>query len=151
MKKEQVGGLIFLATGIYGVIFSAQLPMGRWNQPGPGVFPLALSILLLFTGLGWTLRREPKGKAEKSFDSRDFLRKLGTPLKIVVLTLAFILALDRVGYLPTSLVYVFLLFWWVSRYKLWLAAGMAVLLAVGSWFFFGKLLAVQLPKGFFSL
>jgi small neutral amino acid transporter SnatA (MarC family) len=151
MTKEQVGGLVFLAAGIYGLIHATQLPLGRWNEPGPGVFPLALSILLCATGLGWTLQRRSKREIEKRFNWQEFLEKLATPLKIGALTLAYILVLDRVGYFPTSLLYVFVLFWWVSRYKLWIAAGMAVLVGVGSWLFFERLLAVQLPKGFFSL
>jgi putative tricarboxylic transport membrane protein len=151
MTKEQGGGLIFLAAGVYGLIFSIQLPLGRWNEPGPGVFPLALSILLCATGLGWTLQGRSKRQIEKRFNWQEFLEKLATPLKIGALTLAYILVLDRVGYLLTSLLYVFVLFWWVSRYKLWIAAGLAILLGVGSWLFFQRLLAVQLPKGFFSL
>jgi len=151
MTKEQGGGLIFLAAGVYGLIFSIQLPLGRWNEPGPGVFPLALSILLCTTGLGWTLQRRSKRQIKKRFSWQEFLEKLATPLKIGALTLAYILVLDRVGYLLTSLLYVFVLFWWVSRYKLWIAAGLAILLGVGSWLFFQRLLAVQLPKGFFSL
>jgi hypothetical protein len=78
---------------------------------------------------------------------RGFLRKSRTPLQIVVLTSAFILLLSPLGYLATSTLYLLLLFLWVSRYKLWAAAGLAIVLGVGSWYFFGKLLAVQLPKG----
>ena len=51
MTKERGGSLIFLAAGIYGLVFSTGLPFGRWNEPGPGVFPLALSILLCISGL----------------------------------------------------------------------------------------------------
>jgi hypothetical protein len=69
-------------------------------------------------------------------------------LQIVVLTSAFILLLSPLGYLMASILYLFLLFLWVSRYKLWAAAGLAVVLGGGSWYFFGKVLAVQLPKGF---
>lgn len=150
MTKQQGGGLIFVAAGIYGLIFSTQLPLGKWNEPGPGVFPLIVSILLCATGLGWALQRMPKRNVGKGFDIHTFLTKLATPLKIAGLTLAYVLVLDRVGYLLTSLVYVFLLFWWVCRYKPWIAAGLAVLLGLGSSFFFGRVLAVQLPKGVIS-
>ena len=149
MTKERAGSVIFLAAGIYGLIFSIQLPLGRWNEPGPAVFPLALSILLCVSGIVWFIRGKRK-EGERS-DLSALLGNFGTPLKIVGLTLAYILALDRVGYLLASLVYTFILFSWVSRYKLWISVGLSVLIGAGSWYFFEKLLSVQLPKGFLPL
>ncbi|HTU02580.1 MAG TPA: hypothetical protein VMG58_12220, partial [Candidatus Sulfotelmatobacter sp.] len=61
MSKESGGGLIFLAAGIYGLIFSVPLPLGQWNQPGPGVFPLALSILLCVFGVFWLVLGRSRG------------------------------------------------------------------------------------------
>lgn len=149
MKKERAGGLIFLFTGIYGLIFSIQLPMGKWNEPGPGVFPLALSILLCLSGVLWFIHG--KGKGEGSLDWRGLIKKLVTPLKIIGLTAAFILTLDQLGYLVTASLYIFVILLWVSRYRFWVAMGLAILIGVGSWYFFGKLLAVQLPKGLLFL
>jgi putative tricarboxylic transport membrane protein len=151
MTKERGGSLIFLAAGIYGLIFSSQLPFGRWNEPGPGVFPLALSILLFVSGVSWFIRGKGKGGEGEKFDWAVLLKRLGTPLKIVGLTLAYVVAFDRVGYLLTSLIYIFILFLWVSRYKLWIAAGLAIFIGAGSWLFFERLLSVQLPKGFLPL
>ena len=151
MTKERGGSLIFLAAGIYGLVFSIQLPFGRWNEPGPAVFPFALSILLCVFGIAWFTAGKGKEKREGKFDWGKFIGKLRTPIKIVGLTLAYILTFNRVGYLVASLVYVFILFLWVSRYKLWIAAGLSVIIGAGSWFFFERLLSVQLPKGFLPL
>jgi putative tricarboxylic transport membrane protein len=151
MTKERGGSLIFLAAGIYGLVFSIQLPFGKWNEPGPGVFPLALSILLCVSGIGWFIHGKGKAEEKGNVDWGGLIRKLGTPLKIVGLTLAYIVAFDRVGYLLASLIYIFILFLWVSRYKLWIAAGLAILIGAGSWLFFERLLSVQLPKGLLPL
>ena len=43
--------------------------------------------------------------------------------------------------------YLIVLFIWVSRFKLWIAFGLALGIGVGSWLFFGRLLSVQLPQG----
>jgi hypothetical protein len=50
MNRERAGSLLFLLAGGYGVALSIHLPMGELNQPAPGVFPLAISILLIVTG-----------------------------------------------------------------------------------------------------
>jgi hypothetical protein len=151
MSKERGGSLIFLAAGIYGLIFSIQLPLGRWNQPGPAVFPLSLSILLCVFGVSWFI--QGKGNAEKKETVRlgGFPRKFITPVQIVALTAAFILTFDSLGYLLASTLYLFVLFIWVSRYRFWTALGLAIAFGAGSWLFFGKVLTTALPKGFLPL
>ncbi len=147
MNKERAGGFIFLFIGIYGFIFSIQLPLGKLHEPGPGVLPLSLSTLLCISGLLWLILGKGGGREKARIDLRGIIRKSLTPLQIVMLTVAFIFLLDLLGYLVASTLYLFLIFLWVSRYKLWAAIGLAVVIGGGSWYFFGKLLAVQLPKG----
>ena len=151
MTKERGGSLIFLAAGIYGLVFSARLPLGRWNEPGPGVFPLSLSILLCLFGISWFTQGKGKGEKKEAVSLKGFVRKFITPLQIIGLTAAFILTLEPLGYLLTSTFYIFVLFFWVSRYGLWIAVVLAIAFGPGSWFFFEKLLATPLPKGFLPL
>ena len=150
MRKERAGSLIFFFVGIYGLIFTLLLPLGKWNEPGPGVFPLFLSILLSISGILWFIYGKQRGEGEAKMDWRGIARKLNTPLRIIGVTAAFVLTLDWVGYLVTSSLYLFILFLWVSRYRIWVAMGLAIILGAGSWYFFEKILAVQLPKGFWT-
>lgn len=147
MTKERGGGLIFLAAGIYGLVFSLGLPFGRWNEPGPAVFPVILSVLLCISGAVWILRGKTKGEAKKSAGWRQLLGRYGTAGQIVGLTGVFIFLLEPLGYLLTSILYLFCLFWSVCRYRLWVAAVCALTFGAGSWFFFEKLLTTPLPKG----
>ena len=151
MTKERGGSLVFLAAGIYGLVFSMGLSLGRWNEPGPGVFPLALSILLCVSGIVWFIRGKAKGEKKETVIRKAFIRKFSTPLQIVGLTAVFILVLEPLGYLLTSALYLFVLFLWVSRYRLWVAAVLAITFGAGSWLFFEKLLTTPLPKGFLPL
>jgi hypothetical protein len=70
---------------------------------------------------------------------------------IVLLTLGFILALEPGGYVASVMVYLFILFLGICRYKLPLAAGMAVVFGLGSWYLFVKVLGVQLPLSFWGI
>ncbi len=152
MNKERAGGLIFLLTGCYGFILSVQLPLGKLNEPGPGILPLCLSILLGVSGALWLIlgksEAEEKGGAGAL---RPLLGKFFTPFEIVVVTAAFILVLNPLGYLAAATLYLFCLFLWVSRYKIWAAMVLAMAIGGGSWYFFGKILAVQLPRGVWML
>ena len=95
--------------------------MGKWNEPGPGVFPITLSILLLISGVSWFILGK-RGAEEKSQEEkagwRDIVKTLSTPLKIVGLTALLILTFNRVGYLVASSLYIFILLFWVSRYRI---------------------------------
>jgi len=149
MSKERAASFIFLFIGIYGLIFTFQLPMGSWREPGPGILPLGLSILLLGSGVLWLIFGKTTGRGKNKIDWPDLRLKLITPLKILCVTVAFALSLDKLGFLLTSFLYLFILFFWISKFKLWTAIGIALLTGAGSWYFFDKLLAVQLPQGIF--
>lgn len=147
MTKTRAGSLIFLGAGAYGGILSLQLPLGRWSEPGAGAFPLALSILLVLSGILMFI----SGRGKAAIDWRGMVKEQWTPFQIVALTAAFISALDWLGYLLASSLYMFALLFWVSRYRPWIALGLAVAIAVGSWYVFGRLFQTPLPKGPFSL
>lgn len=154
MTRDRAASLLFLLTGIYGFFFSIQLPMGRWNEPGPGVFPVTLSILLLVSGVSWFIlgRRGAEGKSqEKKAGWRDTAKNLSTPLKIIGITALLILVFNQVGYLVASSLYLFVLLFWVSRYRIIVSIPLALSIAIGSWYFFQKVLSVQLPKGLLFL
>ncbi len=81
----------------------------------------------------------------------EWSRNFVTPLKIVGATTAFIFLMEPMGYLLASSLYVFILFAWISRYRFGLAIGLALIIGAGTWYFFGKILAVPLPRGLLSL
>ena len=145
MTKERGRSLLFLLVGIYGLIFSSQIPLGKWNDPGPGVLPLTLSILLFVSGILWFIAGKPKKGEKAGIDWRGIAQLVKTPFQIVLLSAAFVLGLTRVGFLLGTIIYLFLIFLWVSHFKLRVAIGLAIVLGIGSWLFFVKLLVIQLP------
>lgn len=146
MGRQRAAGFIFLVIGILGFIDSVQLPWGTWAEPGPGPFPLTVSVLLCLAGIVKILQKKEKeegGEMDWHKTARDFL----TPLKILGTTLVFVLVMERLGYLLATPLFMFVLFLWVCRYRLRTAIGLAIAIGVGSWYFFEKILSVQLPHG----
>ncbi len=143
MNKDHAGGLFFLFVGICFFLLSIKLPIGKFTQPGPAIFPLILSSLLCIIGLLVFISSKGKPKIDWA-RGRENLAK---PLTIILLTLAFIIFMGRLGYLLTSFLYLFSLFYLVSRLKLFFSASLSGTLAVGSWYFFGKILGIFLPMG----
>jgi len=144
MSKERAGSLLFLVTGIFGLVFSMDLSFGTWAQPGPRLFPFCLSILLVVSGCLWFVF----GRGEEAGSGwRDMLGKETTALKIIGTTAIFILILEPLGYLVASALYLFILFFWVSNYRALVSLGLAVGAGIVSWYFFGEVLSVWLPVG----
>jgi putative tricarboxylic transport membrane protein len=152
MTKERWGSLFFLVVGAYGIIFSLRLPFGKWSNPGPAMFPLALAVLLFISGVLWfLLGKGSEGEEAGKTSWRELIKDREKAVKIVFIIAGFILSLERLGYLLTATLFAFVLLAWISRYHIWIAACLAIGIGVGSWLFFGKLLSVQFPRGLIPL
>jgi len=147
MNQHRAGGLFFLLVGVFFFPLSLELPVGTFAEPGPAIFPFVLSSLLCITGLMIVFSRTGKPR----MDWRGDLGNLAKPLAIILLTLAFIIFMGRLGYLLASFLYLFSLFFLVSRYQLFYSGILSGILAAGSWYFFGKILGIFLPGGFLNL
>lgn len=145
MTKERGGGVIFFLVGIYGLIFSIPLPMGQWSEPGPAIFPLSVSILLLVSGFSWIISGKPKGGGTAAVDWRSMAGLLKAPFLIILMTAAFVMAMTRIGYLTGSILFLFFVLYFVSQYRLRTAIALGIVMGIGCWLFFAKLLAIQLP------
>jgi putative tricarboxylic transport membrane protein len=146
MNTDRVSfsGLFVLA--LYGVVSSSLMPLGQLQEPGPGFFPLALSVILLvLSGLGILSARL---SAEDLARSKPFWGDMKTPVKIVLATGLAVLAFEPVGFLITSSCFLVSLFLWVSRYPLWKAVVFGIIGGFAGWFCFVKLLGVPMPGGF---
>lgn len=147
MTKDHIGGLFFLFVGVWVFSHAIKLPFGKLSEPGPALFPLSLSILLSIMGILIFI----SGKGKTKIDWRMDFREMAKPLAIILLTLAFIILMGRLGYLATSFLYLFSLFFFVCRFRLFVAVILSGILAAGSWYIFGNILGIQLPRGPWNL
>ena len=143
MTKERFGSLFLLLVGGYALIHSARLPLGNWNQPGPGVFPLLLSLLLSAIGVALLV----SSKGGNPFNWKDSLSRQNKTWAIMGLTAGFILGFNRLGFVFTSGLYLFLLFFWICRFRVQIAAVLAAGITGAGWYLFVKILNLQFPPG----
>ena len=141
---ETVVCAVLLAIAVGTGVASAGMPMGSYNLPGPGVFPLALSVLLGAAAalrIAWLHVRTPAGETgEVRLGHRNIV--------IVCVALAGVaVGLDRVGFLLTAGVFLVVLYRAFSGATWWRVIVSAAAALAGFHLFFERFIGITLPMG----
>jgi putative tricarboxylic transport membrane protein len=164
--SDRVTGLFMVALGALAAYGGSRLPAVPGQQIGPNVFPLVVGIGLAICGgmIAFGVGRHYETEAEA--DLAKITGQIATVtgdgdepsswwrgLKALVppaLLLFYVVAVDRLGFLPTAAVMVL-----ITSVALGARLRLAVPLAIGAPLFvnlvFSKLLRVPLPSGFVPL
>ncbi len=146
-NRDLVSSIIWMALGGLFVAGALQQGLMRKGVPGPGFLPFFSGLALIFVSLFVLIPALSQREKEESgdfFPERDSFRKL---LFALVALFAFGIALEYVGYLLSTFLFMFFIVQLMES-KGWRTTGLlALLTAVLSYLLFVVLLEVQLPKG----
>jgi len=134
-------GICFLGIGIGFTVGAIRLEVGRPTEPQPGFFPfldgvalIVLSAIFLFQVLGG-----------RSGETHAF-GKLWGPAIMVMGLILYVAALETLGYIIcTALLAAVMLRVLETRFRV--LVPVSLLLAIGSYTLFDRLLGVSLPGG----
>ena len=146
-NRDLVSSIIWMAVGGLFVAGALQQGLMRKGVPGPGFLPFFSGLALIFVSLFVlipTLTQREKKKNSDFFPERDSFRKL---LFALVALFAFGIALEYVGYLLSTFLFMFFIARLMEPKGWRTTALLALLTAVLSYVLFVVLLEVQLPKG----
>ena len=138
------GGIgLFLGAGYLGMSF--QLPFGRIDQPGAGLFPVIVGVVMMFASLttmweGWRLGKAKQVEFPAGVDRKRLLSLIG-------LLFGYFLALPWLGYITSTTLFFILVMRVLSNLG-WpriVAYSLAMTLALYVVFLF--LLKVPMPRG----
>ncbi len=149
-KIDQIGASIILGIAVFYLFQTSKLAFWKGKTLGPGFFPLLLGIglvaltLLLLVKATLVPKDHSLSLSMRFFPSKSGLLKL---LYLIGSLVVYVLTLQPLGYLLSTLLFLCALFLaWDPR-----RPGLAIAVAVGtvlcSYVFFDLLLQVQLPKG----
>jgi len=142
MTIDRVSGSALVLLGLFVVWERRVLPLGTHTQPGPGYFPLLLSMLLIILG---ALLIFQGGSAQA-------LRALAWPeaphaLAILACSAFATLFLEQIGYRISMVIILGFLLGVLERLRLWLVVILTLGLSFGTFWLFDSLLRVPLPRG----
>ena len=137
-----VGGLL---TG-----WSVKYPVGGIANPGPGLYPLGLGLLLMFLSLVLLAQDLKAGRSKGGVAGLTVSGKLKKVGYVIGVLIAAIFVFEWAGYLVTIFAFMFLLALagGVQRWKKGLV--ISILTVGGVYVVFVVLLEQELPHGFFG-
>lgn len=146
-KPDQVSSLVSLAIAVFICVESLRLPLGSFQDPGSGFFPLGSGIILGILSIVLYLKSHVSKSVEmgKSWFPKEGWRKL---ISFLVILFGYTTALGILGFfLSTSLLLAFL--FRLVQPKNWIVVlGSGALASYLAYIIFEKWLELQLPDGF---
>jgi putative tricarboxylic transport membrane protein len=144
MIERAVSMAVLAACGVY-VASGWTLPLGTIARPGPGFYPLAVGVFGALVSIAWvatTFRQAPAVAGGGTTTARGRWR-VGVTASLLV---GFCFLLPSVGYPLAAFFFTGLLL--LGLGARWTAAlAIALACAVLSYYLFGVLLGVPLPRG----
>jgi len=149
-KRDVISSLIWMSLGGLFMAGAWQQGLMRRGVPGPGFLPFFSGLALVLVSLAVllpALLRAGEATQAGLFPGRDGLRRVVGGLAALF---AFGIALDHLGYLISTFLFMLVLAQLVERSHWGKAAILASLTAGLSYVLFVVLLEVQLPTGYFG-
>lgn len=145
---DKLLGLLCVGLGALLFALTLHFPAMPGQKVGPPLFPRLIGVGLVLCGLviAWQARHRPGPWAVVS----DSLRGRGAAGFAVMLgaVLLYQLTAERVGFVPAATVVVALVAQWLGV-RAWRAWALGVVSALVLQWFFGTLMRVPLPRGWF--
>jgi putative tricarboxylic transport membrane protein len=133
---------VWLVLGLYFMLQGLTLKLGTISSPGTGFMPFLIGIVVLVFGI---MSAIPLLISLRLITERVPIQRLRDPAITVVLMIAYALALERIGFIASTVILIVLLTRFVGRTTLFRAAILGVLATLFCYVVFDSLLGVRLP------
>jgi len=141
-RGDTVASFFGIFIGVAVMIGAKRLHLGTPSEPQPGFFPFAVGgVLIVLCAILLLQAFSGRGEGAESFG------ELWRPAILAIGLFVYSVLLDPLGYIiATTILSVVVLR--VLDTKAWLKlAGISLILSIGTYFLFDRLLDVSLPRG----
>lgn len=114
MKKSNcILAIICSVLSIYVIATAMKYPKGVAGVPGPGVFPIMISVLLLATSVSIMVSSSKMEDSEIGWLSDDSKRVYISMIVLIV----YVVALSKIGFVVTSVIFMTSMLQWFRNGK----------------------------------
>ena len=146
MSSTIMISLFWIGFGIFVLIFSYKLGLGRFSNPDSGLMSFLLGVILILLSLYGLilslLKKAGDERTPKEARSQTSYGKIGLVL-VVLLTYSFLL--EKLGYVITTWIFLFLLFRTVGNG--WITTFIASTCTVLGTYFLFTSFGIRFPPG----
>lgn len=149
--SDLTGGIFGLVIGLLLSIWSMSYKIGSFVQPGPGLYPLVLGMLLIFFSIIFLIQGIRSSAAMRKmslFPISGGWKKVAYTVLILLLATFFY---ETIGYLLTFFLFMMLLMKGAGSQTWKRALLVAFFSALGVYLVFVLLLRQPLPRGFLGV
>jgi hypothetical protein len=146
-----ISSIFWLAVGLFLSLWSTSYQIGSFVQPGPGLYPLVLGILLILLSLllfVQAIKSSPAIKKVLPFSLPGGWKKVAYTVLILLLATFFF---ETIGYLLTFFLLIMLLMRGAAPQGWKKILLVAIFSALGIYLVFVLLLKQPLPRGFLRI
>jgi putative tricarboxylic transport membrane protein len=148
MSQSHIITLFWIGLGIFVMIFSYRLGLGRFSNPDYGLMSFLLGVILVLLSLCSLiislLKKAGDGGTPKEERGQTSYRKIGLVL-VALFIYSFIL--EKLGFVITTWIFLFLLF--RSMGNRWITTFIASAFTVFATYFVFTYFGVRFPPGIF--
>ena len=151
MNTDRVSSLFWLAVALLAVYGSVHLGVGTLREPGSGFLAFLAGGFIGLMAILVFIQTFFRGK---EFQQQIVVLWKGVawhrPLVIALLMVGYILVLERIGFLLSSLLIILIMLRGLERLSWIKAISVSFAASAVSYLLFGVLLSATLPKGIFG-
>ncbi len=148
---DSLTGLVSLIFGLVYAFFVSQTPKASFGDPNAHLyFPYGIAFMFIFLGFILFIKGKikPSIEAVKSLLSEDEVKKSDRRRVFItcVLSLAYALIFDRLGYIVSTTIFMFLVLALMNGLKAWkINTTISLLFSFAIFLLFSKFLGISLP------
>jgi putative tricarboxylic transport membrane protein len=147
-KMDQWSGVVLLIISILIIWGSLRMPYGGIHNPGAGLYPFWLGVILGGMAIGLFVKATRKKGGGKTV--QDLLAEKIRWGKLLALLLALVfygVALDFLGFLMVTFLFMAFLLWFIDPQPWKSVIGWALAGSIGCYLIFEVWLKLRLPRG----
>lgn len=151
-KTDQWSGIVLLIISALIIWGSLGMPYGGIHNPGAGLYPLWLGVILGAMAIGLILKSTREKEGGKMV--RDLLAEKIRWGKLLALLCALVfygIALEFLGFLIVTFLFMAFLLWFIDPQPWKSIIGWALVGSIGCYFVFEVWLKLRLPRGFLGV
>ena len=142
--------MIWIIIGLAVMVVSYQMSLGTLHTPGPGLLPFLLGSLLIVVSLPILIgslrlfrKTVPESRAAEIWAGVEFKNVL----IIIISLVAYALLLEKLGFILTAFLFLFVLFATFDFQRWLFALGVSSVTIFITYLLFNVVLRVELPSG----